>query len=54
MKLFQDYLNIRDPILFDFLSQKKEVESGLEGANTGLAQARNELNTAASDFQQPE
>lgn len=39
---------------FDFLSQKKEVESGLESANSGLAQARNELNTAASDFQQPE
>lgn len=39
---------------FDFLSQKKEVESGLESANTSLAQARNELNTAASDFQQPE
>ena len=39
---------------FDFLSQKKEVESGLESANTGLAQARNELNTAASEFQQPE
>ena len=39
---------------FDFLTQKKEVESGLESANTGLAQARNELNTAASDFQQPE
>ena len=39
---------------FDFLTQKKEVESGLESANTGLAQARNELNTAASEFQQPE
>ena len=39
---------------FDFLSQKKEVESGLESANSGLAQARNELNTAASEFQQPE
>ena len=39
---------------FDFLSQKKEVESGLESANSGLAQARNELNTAASNFQQPE
>ena len=39
---------------FDFLTQKKEVESGLESANSGLAQARNELNTAASEFQQPE
>ena len=39
---------------FDFLTQKKEVESGLESASTGLAQARNELNTAASEFQQPE
>ena len=39
---------------FDFLSQKKEVESGLESANSGLAQARNELNTAASNFQQHE
>lgn len=39
---------------FDFLTQKKEVESGLESASTGLAQARNELNTAASNFQQPE
>lgn len=39
---------------FDFLTQKKEVESGLESASTGLAQARDELNTAASEFQQPE
>ena len=39
---------------FDFLTQQKEIEDGLGNANTSLTQARQELNTAASDFQQPE
>ena len=39
---------------FDFLTQQKEIEDGLENANTSLTQARQELNTAASDFQDPE
>jgi len=38
---------------FDFLSQQKEIESGLEGANTGLTQAREELNTSAQQFADP-
>ena len=39
---------------FDFLTQQKEIEDGLGNANTSLTQARQELNTAASDFQDPE
>ena len=39
---------------FDFLTQQKQIEDGLGNANTSLTQARQELNTAASDFQQPE
>ena len=39
---------------FDFLTQQKEIEDGLSAANTSLTQARQELNTAASDFQDPE
>ncbi len=39
---------------FDFLTQQKAIEDGLGNANTSLTQARQELNTAASDFQQPE
>ena len=39
---------------FDFLTQQKEIEDGLGNANTSLTQARKELNTAASEFQQPE
>ena len=39
---------------FDFLTQQKEIEDGLGNANTSLTQARQELNTAVSDFQQPE
>ena len=39
---------------FDFLTQQKEIEDGLGNANTSLTQARQELNTAASDFQNPE
>lgn len=39
---------------FDFLTQQKEIEDGLGNANTSLTQARQELNTAASEFQQPE
>ena len=39
---------------FDFLTQQKEIEDGLSNANTSLTQARQELNTAASDFQDPE
>ena len=39
---------------FDFLTQQKEIEDGLDNANTSLTQARQELNTAASDFQNPE
>ena len=38
---------------FDFLSQQKEIESGLEGANTGITQAREELNTSAQQFADP-
>ena len=39
---------------FDFLTQQKAIEDGLGNANTSFTQARQELNTAASDFQQPE
>ena len=39
---------------FDFLTQQKEIEDGLGNANTSLTQARQELNTAALDFQNPE
>ena len=39
---------------FDFLTQKKEIEDGLEGATTSLTQAVNEIKSAASEFQDPE
>ena len=39
---------------FDFLSQKKEIETGLESANAGLTQARQELVTSAQQFADPE
>ena len=39
---------------FDFLSQKKEIEAGVEGATTGLASSVNEINQASADFQNAE
>ena len=39
---------------FDFLSQKKEIEAGVEGATTGLAASVNEINQASAQFQDPE
>ena len=39
---------------FDFLTQKKEIESGIEGATTGLASSVNEINQASAQFQDPE
>ena len=39
---------------FDFLSQKKEIEAGVEGATTGLASSVNEINQASAQFQDPE
>ena len=39
---------------FDFLSQKKEIEAGIEGATTGLASSVNEINQASAQFQDPE
>ena len=39
---------------FDFLSQKKEIEAGIEGASTGLASSVNEINQASAQFQDPE
>ena len=39
---------------FDFLSQKKELEAGVEGATTGLASSVNEINQASADFQNAE
>ena len=39
---------------FDFLTQKKEIEAGIEGATTGLSQSVNEINQASAQFQDPE
>ena len=39
---------------FDFLSQKKEIEAGIEGASTGLSSSVNEINQASAQFQDPE
>ena len=39
---------------FDFLSQKKEIEAGVEGATTGLASSVSEINQASADFQNAE
>ena len=39
---------------FDFLTQKKEIEAGVEGATTGLASSVNEINQASADFQNAE
>ena len=39
---------------FDFLSQKKEIEAGVEGATSGLASSVNEINQASADFQNAE
>ena len=39
---------------FDFLSQKKEIEAGVESATTGLASSVNEINQASADFQNAE
>ena len=39
---------------FDFLTQKKEIEAGIEGATTGLSQSVNEINQASAEFQDPE
>jgi len=39
---------------FDFLTQKKEIEAGMEGATTGLSQSVNEINQASAQFQDPE
>ena len=39
---------------FDFLSQKKEIEAGIEGASTGLASSVNEINQASAEFQDAE
>ena len=39
---------------FDFLTQKKEIESGIEGATAGLSQSVNEINQASAQFQDPE
>ena len=39
---------------FDFLSQKKEIEAGMEGATSGLASSVNEINQASADFQNAE
>ena len=39
---------------FDFLSQKKEIEAGIEGATTGLSSSVNEINQASAQFQDPE
>ena len=41
-------------MIFDFLSQKKEIEAGVEGATTGLASSVNEINQASADFQNAE
>ena len=45
---------ISNLIRFDFLKTKKDVEEGLENANAGLSQARNELVTASTEFLDPE
>ncbi len=39
---------------FDFLTQKKEIEAGVEGATSGLASSVNEINQASADFQNAE
>ena len=39
---------------FDFLTQKKEIEAGVEGATSGLASSVNEINQASAQFQDPE
>jgi len=39
---------------FDFLTQKKEIEAGIEGATTGLSSSVNEINQASAQFQDPE
>ena len=39
---------------FDFLTQKKEIEAGVEGATTGLASSVNEINQASAEFQNAE
>ncbi len=45
---------ISNLIRFDFLKTKTDVEEGLENANAGLSQARNELVTASTEFLDPE
>ena len=41
---------ISNLLRFDFLKTKTDVEQGLEGANTGLFQARSELEVAGQQF----